>query len=171
MKPKNLIIAICCTLLALLLVFLFPSYSYGAEITEQELTQLETNLTRLEQLNKQSREKAQNLQRTLDGLENKQEMLEKNCYALQGKLLTLQENSAKQENSLQTAKEYAEKLEQGQSKKALSEYALKAGSTQSIAGAAWGRYFRLGSRCCYIGVRIEYDWEDSEAGLWLSFLN
>lgn len=99
-------------LLACLLYCFAPLRCEAAEyrITETELTQLETNLTTLQQLNNQSQAELQTLKTQLAN--SKAEL-----QTLNNQLYELRVISKRQENSLQTANELLEKYEQEQKEK------------------------------------------------------
>lgn len=162
------------TLLLLLLLFwvLPERFASAAEITNQQLTAIETKLNRLEELRLQS-------QIDLRTLNNQLQISQKELTAARQQLATLQmqlaeskETSKNQENLLQRFTESYKQLEKQKAKKVMNEYSLlidpEAGNY--IGGIGFGKYYKI-ENISYLGGRLEYDWQDNKVNFWVSLLN
>lgn len=132
-------------------------------ITEAELTTLEQNSNRQLEI---SRKLALELQiareqQTLSdqaSTEAKQRIAE-----LQKQLSELEASSKKQEN---LQKEILKSLPPS-APGVLREIGAKINVDHYVTGISYGVSRRIGSK--YIGFRGEYDWEDKQAGLWVTY--
>ena len=71
---------------------------------------------------------------------------------------------------MQSAEEYCKKLEKNQAPLTLNEYSLLLDANTHFGSVGYGKYWKLPNRVAYRGVRGTYNWEDSQSGLWLTFL-
>lgn len=163
---KNVILL----LLLLLPLCLFPLPCGAAEITPEQLTALESRLNRLDEINRLSLAELQTLKSQLAASQQALTEARKQSEQLQAQLAALKVTSQNQEALLQNAEKSSKALEKTQAKKTLNEYALQVDDFNSITGAAYGRYFRLGDSSRYIGARAAYNWDDSQFSLWLALL-
>lgn len=157
-------------LLLLLPLCLSPLHCEAAEITAEQLTALEVRLNRLDEINKLSLKELQTLKKELAASQQALTEARKQSAELTAQLAALKATSKKQEALLQTAEKSSAVLEKTQAKKTLNEYAVQVDDFNSITGAAYGRYFRLGDSSRYIGARAAYNWDDSQFSLWLAVL-
>lgn len=157
-------------LLLLLPLCLFPLPCGAAEITQEQLTALEARLNRLDEINKLSQAELTMLREQLAASQQALTEARKQSEQLQAQLAALKVTSQNQETLLRSAEKSSKALEKTQAKKALNEYAVLIDDFNGIAGVAYGRYFRLGDSSRYIGARAEYNWDDSQFGLWVSVL-
>lgn len=163
---KNVILL----LLLLLPLCLFPLPCGAVEITNEQLIALEVRLNRLDEINRLSLTELQTLKRELAASQQALTEARKQSAELTAQLAALKATSKKQEALLQTAEKSSAVLEKTQAKKTLNEYAVQVDDFNSITGAAYGRYFRLGDSSRYIGARAAYNWEESKFSLWLAIL-
>lgn len=114
MTKKNLKIAIAIILLSLLWCFapLFIASCEAAEITEQEITILETNLTKLETLNNQSQQELVTLKAQLTESQEALAKAKQQSETLAQQLQDLKNNSDYQEKLLQSVNESLKEYEQ-----------------------------------------------------------
>ncbi|MDO4920909.1 MAG: hypothetical protein Q4E64_03660 [Phascolarctobacterium sp.] len=103
-----------CMALLLLSLLLLPSFGMAAEITTAELDRLETNLSRLAQINRQSQEELRELRRQLAASQEALAQAKQQSEALTRQLNELKLSSRAQETLLQTANESLEKYAQEQ---------------------------------------------------------
>ena len=102
MKRKNMYFT---ALLFLLSLVFLPAFSYAAEyrITEQELNQLESNLTQLQQLNEKSQKELSLLKTELKISKTELSKVKQQSIMLQSELTVLKKTSQMQTDLLQGA--------------------------------------------------------------------
>ena len=159
-------------IIALLLVwalaqFFFLPVTCSAEpaymITESELATLEQNSTRQLEI---SRKLALELQiareqQTLSDQASSEAKLQ--IDQLQKQLTDVLNSSKKQEN---LQKEILKSLPPS-APRVLREVGLKIDVDRYVTGISYGVSRRIGGK--YIGFRGEYDWQDKQAGLWVTY--
>ena len=159
-------------IIALLLVwalaqFFFLPVTCSAEsaymITESELVTLEQNSTRQLEI---SRKLALELQiareqQTLSDQASSKAKLQ--IDQLQKQLTDVLNSSKKQEN---LQKEILKSLPPS-APRVLREVGLKIDVDRYVTGISYGVSRRIGGK--YIGFRGEYDWQDKQAGLWVTY--
>lgn len=167
MKKSNVGYLIIAFLLvwALAQFFFLPTCSAEPAymITESELVTLEQNSTRQLEI---SRKLALELQIARDQLKvSDQELTEAKLQKelLQKQLTELAASSKKQEN---LQKEILKSLPPS-APGVLREIGAKINVDHYVTGASYGVSRRIGSK--YIGLRGEYDWQDKQAGLWVTY--
>lgn len=165
-KNKSNIVSICLVFLLSLLVLFLPA-TCSAEpaymITESELVTLEQNSTRQLEI---SRKLALELQiareqQTLSNQASSEAKLQ--IDQLQKQLTELEALSKNQEN---LQKEILKSLPPS-APGVLREIGAKINVDHYVTGASYGVSRRIGSK--YIGLRGEYDWQDKQAGLWVTY--
>lgn len=132
-------------------------------ITETELMTLEQNSNRQLAISSQL---AAELQTARDQLKvSDQELTEAKLQKelLQKQLTELAASSKKQEN---LQKEILKSLPPS-APGVLREIGAKINVDHYVTGASYGVSRRIGSK--YIGLRGEYDWQDKQAGLWVTY--
>ena len=150
-----------------LVQFFFLPATCSAEpaymITESELVTLEQNSTRQLEI---SRKLALELQiareqQTLSDQASSEAKLQ--IDQLQKQLTDVLNSSKKQEN---LQKEILKSLPPS-APVVLREVGVKIDIDKYARGASYGVSRRVGSK--YIGIRAEYDWQDSSGGIWLTY--
>ena len=167
MKKSNVGYLIIAFLLvwALAQFFFLPTCSAEPAymITESELVTLEQNSTRQLEI---SRKLALELQiareqQTLSDQASSEAKLQIN--QLQKQLTELEAWSKKQEELQQKILKSLPPSAPG----VLREIGAKINVDHYVTGASYGVSRRIGSK--YIGLRGEYDWQDKQAGLWVTY--
>lgn len=133
------------------------------QITETELTALEQNSNRLLTISELSAKELQTAREQLKLSEQESNEAKQQIEMLQERLIELEVLSLKQE-ALQ--KEILKSLPPS-APEVLREVGIKIDVDKYARGASYGVSRRVGSK--YIGVRAEYDWQDSSGGIWVTY--
>lgn len=132
-------------------------------ITESELVTLEQNSTRQLEISSQLAAELQTAGEQL--IVSDQELTEAKLQINQlQKQLTDVLNSSKKQENLQ--KEILKSLPPS-APGVLREIGAKIGIDHYVTGISYGVSRRIGGK--YIGFRGEYDWQDKQAGLWVTY--
>lgn len=132
-------------------------------ITESELVTLEQNSNRQLAISSQLAVELQTAREQL--IVSDQELTEAKLQKeLLQKQLTDVLNSSKKQENLQ--KEILKSLPPS-APGVLREVGLKIDVDRYVTGISYGVSLRIGSK--YIGFRGEYDWQDKQAGLWVTY--
>ncbi len=171
-KSKSNIVKILLSSVLLLLLLLWPLTGLAAEaikqepaymITESELVTLEQNSTRQLEI---SRKLALELQiareqQTLSDQASSEAKLQ--IDQLQKQLTDVLNSSKKQEELQQKIL----KSLPPSAPEVLREIGAKINVDHYVTGISYGVSRRIGGK--YIGVRAEYDWQDSSGGIWVTY--
>lgn len=160
---------IACMLLFAYLLFV-TSIGKSAELTSEQQTLIYHHLNRLEFMVNQSKQDLVILNNQLIVSKEQLSKAKERLLLLNKQLQELNATSMNQQKSLQSAEEYCKKLEKNQAPLTLNEYSLLLDANTHFGGVGYGKYWKLPNRVAYIGVRGTYNWEDSQSGLWLTFL-
>lgn len=165
LKVGYLIIAFL--LVWVLVQFFFLPATCSAEpaymITESELVTLEQNSTRQLEISSQLAVELQTAREQL--IVSDQELTEAKLQKelLQKQLTDVLNSSKKQEELQQTILKSLPPSAPG----VLREIGAKINVDHYVTGISYGVSRRIGSK--YIGLRGEYDWQDKQAGLWVTY--
>lgn len=168
MKKSKVGYLIIAFLLAWVLVqFFFLPAICSAEpvylITETELTTLEQNSNRQLEISSQLAAELQTAREQLKVSEQESTEARKQIEQLQKQLTELEAWSKNQEN---LQKEILKSL-QPSAPGVLREVGLKIDVDRYVTGISYGGSRRIGSK--YIGLRGEYDWQDKQADIWVTY--
>lgn len=132
-------------------------------ITESELVTLEQNSTRQLAISSQLAAELQTAREQLKVSDQESTEAKQRIAELQKQLSELEASSKKQEN---LQKEILKSLPPS-APGVLREIGAKINVDHYVTGISYGVSRRIGSK--YIGFRGEYDWEDKQAGLWVTY--
>lgn len=163
-KVGHLIIAF---LLVWVLVQFFFLSACSAEpaymITESELVTLEQNSNRQLAISSQLAAELQTAREQLKVSDQESTEAKLQIDQLQKQLTDVLNSSKKQEELQQTILKSLPPSAPG----VLREIGAKINVDHYVTGISYGVSRRIGSK--YIGFRGEYDWEDKQAGLWVTY--
>lgn len=171
-KSKSNIVKTLLLSVLLLLLLLWPLTGLAAEainqesvyiITETELATLEQNSNRLLEISSQLAAELQTAREQLKVSDQESTEAKQRIAELQKQLSELEASSKKQEN---LQKEILKSLPPS-APGVLREIGAKINVDHYVTGISYGVSRRIGSK--YIGFRGEYDWEDKQAGLWVTY--
>lgn len=162
-----------CLIIAFLSVWVFvqlfflPAICSATEpaymITEAELTTLEQNSNRQLAISSQLAAELQTAREQLRVSEQESTEAKKQIEQLQKQLIELEALSKKQEELQQTILKSLPPSAPG----VLREIGAKINVDHYVTGISYGVSRRIGG--IYIGFRGEYDWEDKQAGIWMTY--
>ena len=132
-------------------------------ITEAELTTLEQNSNRQLAISSQLAAELQTAREQLRVSEQESTEAKKQIEQLQKQLIELEALSKKQEELQQTILKSLPPSAPG----VLREIGAKINVDHYVTGISYGVSRRIGSK--YIGLRGEYDWQDKQAGIWMTY--
>ena len=132
-------------------------------ITESELVTLEQNSTRQLAISSQLAAELQTAREQLKVSDQESTEAKQRIAELQKQLSELEASSKKQEN---LQKEILKSLPPS-APGVLREIGAKINVDHYVTGISYGVSRRIGSK--YIGFRGESDWEDKQAGLWVTY--
>lgn len=132
-------------------------------ITEAELTTLEQNSNRQLAISSQLAAELQTAREQLRVSEQESTEAKKQIEQLQNQLFELEALSKNQEDLLQQTQKSLRPSAPG----VLREIGAKINVDHYVTGISYGVNRRIGSK--YIGFRGEYDWQDKQAGLWVTY--
>ena len=132
-------------------------------ITEAELTTLEQNSNRQLAISSQLAAELQTAREQLRVSEQESTEAKKQIEQLQKQLIELEALSKKQEELQQTILKSLPPSAPG----VLREIGAKINVDHYVTGISYGVSRRIGG--IYIGFRGEYDWEDKQAGIWMTY--
>ena len=132
-------------------------------ITEAELTTLEQNSNRQLAISSQLAAELQTAREQLRVSEQESTEAKKQIEQLQNQLFELEALSKNQEDLLQQTQKSLRPSTPG----VLREIGAKINVDHYVTGISYGVNRRIGSK--YIGFRGEYDWQDKQAGLWVTY--
>lgn len=171
-KSKSNIVKTLLLSVLLLLLLLWPLTGLAAEainqesvyiITETELATLEQNSNRQLAISSQLAAELQTAREQLKVSDQESTEAKQRIAELQKQLSELEASSKKQEN---LQKEILKSLPPS-APGVLREIGAKINVDHYVTGISYGVSRRIGSK--YIGFRGEYDWEDKQAGLWVTY--
>lgn len=171
-KSKSNIVKTLLLSVLLLLLLLWPLTGLAAEainqesvyiITETELATLEQNSNRQLAISSQLAAELQTAMEQLKVSDQESTEAKQRIAELQKQLSELEASSKKQEN---LQKEILKSLPPS-APGVLREIGAKINVDHYVTGISYGVSRRIGSK--YIGFRGEYDWEDKQAGLWVTY--
>ena len=165
-KNKKTIAILLLVLLPLLWALVSPAICSAEpvyQITEAELVALEQNSNRQLAISKQLTTELETARQQLKISEQASSEAKLQTEQLQKQLTELEAWSKKQE-ALQ--KEILKSLPPS-APVVLREVGVKIDIDKYARGASYGVSRRVGSK--YIGIRAEYDWQDSSGGIWLTY--
>lgn len=167
MKKSKVGYLIIAFLLVWVLVQFFFLPACSAEpaymITESELVTLEQNSNRQLAISSQLAAELQTAREQLKVSDQESTEAKQRIAELQKQLSELEASSKKQEN---LQKEILKSLPPS-APGVLREIGAKINVDHYVTGISYGVSRRIGSK--YIGFRGEYDWEDKQAGLWVTY--
>lgn len=172
-KSKSNIVKILLLSVLLLLLLLWPLTGLAAEaikqepvyiITETELATLEQNSNRLLVISRQSAAELQRAKEQLQVSEQESSEARKQVELLQRQLSEQKASSMRQEELLLKTQKSLRPSAPG----VLREIGLKIDVDKYVRGASYG-VSRLVGMGRYIGLRAEYDWQDNQFGMWLTY--
>ena len=133
------------------------------QITETELTTLEQNSNRLLEISRQSATELETARQQLKISNQALTEGKQRIDDLQKQLTELKAWSKKQEELQQTILKSLPPSAPG----VLREIGAKINVDHYVTGISYGASRRIGSK--YIGLRGEYDWQDKQAGIWMTY--
>lgn len=166
-KSKVGYLVIVFLLVWVLAQFFFLPATCSAEsvylITEAELTTLEQNSNRQLEISSQLAAELQTAMEQLRVSEQESTEAKKQIEQLQKQLFELKDLSKNQEDLLQQTQKSLPPYAPG----VLREIGAKINVDHYVTGISYGVSRRIGSK--YIGLRGEYDWQDKQAGIWMTY--
>lgn len=166
-KSKVGYLIIAFLLVWVLAQFFFLPATCSAEsvylITEAELTTLEQNSNRQLEISSQLASELQTARKQLRVSDQASSEAKLQIDQLQKQLTDVLNSSKKQEELQQTILKSLPPSAPG----VLREIGAKINVDHYVTGISYGVSRRIGSK--YIGLRGEYDWQDKQAGIWMTY--